>query len=208
MVFIILDILQKNNLIDKVLLNNYGILNNGILELNDEITYNDQTYILDSCILGNFNTVGNMGHAITGITCNNNRYIYNGTFIKEKSIGTQIIKRKKCDLIRYSWNVSDPVDFCLNPFICKTHSVMPQMQNKVLCFSFNKGPRTLIYVNKTRLTKTIPDIYKNTSRTLSNFELPSIEDMSKSEDKANMQKFMEELQIEIDNLQLKKRRKI
>lgn len=64
MILIILDILQKNNLIDKVLLDNYGISNNGILELNDEITYNDQTYILDSCILGNFNTIGKMGHAI------------------------------------------------------------------------------------------------------------------------------------------------
>jgi hypothetical protein len=204
----IINILQKNNLIDKVLLNNYGISNNGILELNNEITYNNETYILDSCILGNYNIVGNMGHAITGITCNNNRYIYNGTFIKEKSFeDPKIIKRKKCDLIRYSWNVNDPTDFCLNPFVCKTYSVIPQIQNKVLCFSFDKGPRTLVYINKTRLTKTIPDIYKNTSNTLSNFELPSFEDISKSEEKANMQKFMDELQIEIDNLQLKKRRK-
>ncbi len=41
------------------------------------IHFNGDTYILDSCLLSDYkNTYG--GHAIAGITCKNNKYVYNG----------------------------------------------------------------------------------------------------------------------------------
>jgi hypothetical protein len=200
----LMNILKKHNLTNKVLLDSYSISNNGITEFNDEITYNGETYVLDSCILSNYNVIGNMGHSITGITCDNDRYVYNGIYTKEYKMESKTLPRKKCDLIKYSWNVNSPVDFCLNPFICRIHLVLPKMKNSILCFSFNKGPRSLVYVKKKDLKKTIPEIYKNTSKSLSNFELPS--SMSKSEEKANMQKFIDALQLEIDNIKSKRRK--
>ena len=200
----VMNILKQHNLIDKILLDSYSILNNGIIEFNDEITYNGETYILDSCILSNYNIIGNTGHALTGITCDNNRYVYNGIYTKDYTIDTKIVSRKKCDLIKYSWNINSPADFCLNPFMCKTMRILPEIKDKVFCYSFNKGPRTLIYVNKKELKKTTPEIYKNTSRSLSNFELPS--SLSKLEENEKMHKFIYDFQLDIDKIKSKKRK--
>jgi hypothetical protein len=201
----VLNILKQHNLIDKILLDSYDISKNGIAEFNDEITYNGETYILDSCILSNYNVIGNLGHALTGITCNNNRYIYNGIYTNSRStIDTSIISKRKCDLIKYSWNINSPIDFCLNPIMCKAMYILPEIKDKVLCYSFNKGPRALVYVNKKDLKKTIPEIYKNTSKSLSNFELPST--ISKSAEKETMQKFIDDLQLKINKIEPKRRR--
>ena len=48
---------------------------NGPQTLNNTITYNGEEYILDSILLANFNGVDiKIGHAIAGITCNDEHY--------------------------------------------------------------------------------------------------------------------------------------
>ena len=60
-----------------------------------------------------------------------------------------------CELMKYDWNVMKNSEFCINKKECllDTHSnkSIKEILNKdknELCFSFNKGPRLLIYVRK------------------------------------------------------------
>ena len=60
-----------------------------------------------------------------------------------------------CELMKYDWNVRKNSEFCINKKKCllDTHSnkSIKEIINKdknELCFSFNKGPRLLIYVRK------------------------------------------------------------
>jgi hypothetical protein len=204
--------LSRKNLLHKILLRSYDITTVGILTLQDIICYNGDTYILDSCILGNFNNVGTTGHAISGITCNNNRYVYNGTFRHRGTLANPdvITKRSQCDLMKFPWNIRQESKFCLNRRICNL-DLVDETPTDNLCFSFDKGQRTIIYVKENRL-KPLFNVYKNTSKTLSSFELPSA---SNEEMKINMEKFMDNIQKEIDELKLeilsptlRKRRKI
>jgi hypothetical protein len=59
-----------------------------------------------------------------------------------------------CELMKYDWDVKKNSEFCINKNECllDTHSnkSIKEIINKdknELCFSFNKGPRLLIYVN-------------------------------------------------------------
>jgi hypothetical protein len=60
-----------------------------------------------------------------------------------------------CELMKYDWNVMKNSEFCINKKQCMldTHTdksikdIINKDKNE-LCFSFNKGPRLLIYVNK------------------------------------------------------------
>jgi len=132
--------------------------------LNDIIIYNDQKYILDSVILDNYNREKiNIGHAICGITCNKNRYIYNGSL--RSIIDKKIINKENnlpCELINYNWNVNNSSDICLHKTKCK---LLDFVDKKDLCFSFSKGDRILIYVKETTLKETIlkePSLKENT----------------------------------------------
>jgi len=197
-----LHFLSRKNLLHKILLKSYDIETVGILTLQDIIMYNGDTYILDSCILSNFNKIGaGRGHAISGITCNNNRYVYNGTFRHRGTVDNPgvITKRSQCDLMKFPWNIRQESKFCINPRICNLDLVdQPPTDN--LCFSFNKGPRTIIYVKENRLNPFL-NVYKNTSKSLSSFELPSASD---KELKANMEKFIDDIKKEIEQLKLQK----
>lgn len=200
-------LLNREKLLDKLLLNTYGITTLGILTLQDEVLYNG-----DTCILGNFNIIGNIGHAISGITCNNNRYVYNGTF---KNRGTSanhhvIVKRSQCDLMKFPWNIRQENKFCLNPRFCNLDLTEETAHDK-LCFSFNDGPRTLIYVKKQRMRsdKSPLDIYKNASNISSPFVLPSPNSLSNGGISGNMAKFIADIKNEIEKIERKtKRRKI
>jgi hypothetical protein len=167
--FQIIEFLSKHSLVYKLLLETYGISSQGILTGENEVTYNDNTYILDSCILGNYNDIGAVGHSIAGITCNNNRYIYNGPLISSESYYST--EKVSCDLMRFDWNVKKDDNFCINPKVCKLDPIYQRPFND-LCFSFNKGSRTLIYVKNNMQIDTADLLYKNESR-LSPFIIPS-----------------------------------
>ena len=115
--------------------------------------FNGNYYKLDSCILNNYNgnniiNKKNMKipvHSIAGITCKNNKYVYNGWIKSTKD--PAMLKRNvnfiPCSLIKHDWEVNNKDDcFCLNPIQCK----LDKINIKDLCFSFGKGYRTLIFV--------------------------------------------------------------
>ena len=60
-----------------------------------------------------------------------------------------------CELMKYDWNVMKNSEFCINKKECildnhsnKSIKDIIQKDKNELCFSFNKGPRLLIYVTK------------------------------------------------------------
>ena len=169
-----------------------------LTKLNDNIKINGMKYIQDSVLLGNWNKNNNVGHVIAGITCNSERFVYNGWTrstidyhindikiveddaknenlwiikIEDKQIvyintktkvvslylpkGGKVIGNNidiPCELMKYGWDVKTDSDFCLNLAKCALDlhgdkSIM-NLQNNKLCFSFNKGNRQVIYVNK------------------------------------------------------------
>ena len=169
-----------------------------VAKLNDNVKINGAEYIQDSVLLGNWNKNSKVGHAIAGIKCKGERFVYNGwtrstidyhindlkiveddaknenlwlikiedkqiVYIntKTKVVSSYLPKGGKvignnidipCELMKYGWDVKTDSDFCLNLAKCALDlhgdkSIM-NLQNKKLCFSFNKGNRQVIYVNK------------------------------------------------------------
>lgn len=150
--YIFITIIEDNiykNVIDIFNLKNYSnIKYNGINELKETIEYNRNTYILDSCILNNFNSKQKKipSHSIAGIKCKNNKFVYNGWIksTKDPAMLQNGIQHIPCKLMKYNWDITKNNEFCLNPILCKLDKALPNN----LCFSFNKGYRTLIYVKK------------------------------------------------------------
>jgi hypothetical protein len=69
-----------------------------------------------------------------------------------------------CELMKYDWDVKKNSEFCINKNECllDTHSnkSIKEIINKdknELCFSFNKGPRLLIYVNNNSVDVSVKD---------------------------------------------------
>jgi len=145
-----------NNYLDICNINNFkNIKYDKNLKLLKDFKFNGNYYKLDSCILSNYNKnnfifIDNYpylipGHAIAGITCKNNKYVYNGWIgsTKDPAMLTKNINALPCELIKHDWEVNNKNDeFCLNPITCKLDNI----NSKNLCFSFGKGDRTLIFV--------------------------------------------------------------
>ena len=121
------------------------------LKLLKDFKFNGNYYKLDSCILSNYNKntfIDNYlipGHAIAGITCKNDKYVYNGWIksTKDPAMLTKNINDLPCELIKHDWEVNNKNDeFCLNSITCKLDNIDPAK----LCFSFGKGNKTLIFV--------------------------------------------------------------
>lgn len=117
------------------------------LNLSSMITYNNQKYKLDSLMLSNFNQLEcKMGHEIAGITCNGDRYLYNGWFGRTKDRGNtdKILAKVPCSFMKHDWLDTSKGDFCLDPRRCFIkYDTEPKKQ---LCFSYSKGERTYIFV--------------------------------------------------------------
>ena len=145
---------------------------NSIKELKDEIIFNGCVYKLDSCILRS--SIKNT-HAIVGITCNNNRFVYNGW--NKQSIDPAYIVSKTnnninpCALMPFEWDLHKENFFCLNPTTCKLDFIKDP---KDLCFSFDrKGSRILIYVK----VNDIEDTLSQSSKTLDDIEFSDKKDL-------------------------------
>jgi hypothetical protein len=94
-----------------------------------------------------------LGHAIAGITCKSKKYVYNGWMrvTNDKSIhDIELTRTLPCELMPFNWNIHDSADFCINVDKCELPKIKGQRHEKrtSLCFSFNKGDRTLIYVKQ------------------------------------------------------------
>jgi hypothetical protein len=132
--------------------------------------FNNNNYILDSCLLNNYNAnqptnkknVKIPGHSIAGITCKNDKYVYNGWIksTKDPAMLERNVNFIPCALIKHDWEVNNKNDcFCLNPIQCKLDNANP----KNLCFSFGKGYRTLIFVKTKKQLKSIDENISNSS---------------------------------------------
>ena len=124
----------------------------GIDTYENEIEFGDYVYKLDSCLISNYNDVDDVKHSIVGLTCENEKYVYNGWTINNGSNELT----SSCPLMKYDWNLKRNSDFCL-----KDCNIDLQIDNKSRCYSFNKGNRILVYV-KHHLKRTIIDVKEKT----------------------------------------------
>lgn len=129
----------------------YHFHNEELLSFKEEITFNGYKYTLDSVILTNWNKNDiKLGHAIAGIKCKNEKYVYNGwtrstidpSFINKE----EGLKEIPCELMKFNWDLNKNPDFCLNVDKCILDTYNIKI-NK-LCFNFQKPKRILIYIKQ------------------------------------------------------------
>ena len=135
-------------------------------KINDQIQINNNTFILDSMILSNYNSnLCKKSHAIAGITCNDKRYIYNGwtsqtidpTLNLKMTQKIKLFNTVPCSLIPYDWfNPNEDLSFCLNLEKCKLDFIKPdrQFSKKNMCFDIKKGENMHIFINKSCINPT------------------------------------------------------
>lgn len=125
--------------------------------------HRNKTYLLDSMLLTNFNSgVCNKGHDVCGITCQGDRYVYNGWVRStiDPSIPHDVhgLQALPCELMKYDWS-QDIGDFCINPSACSldilttSSAAKHRIFKSRICFNFHKGNRVYIYVNKDRAAR-------------------------------------------------------
>jgi len=127
-----------------------GTTKNELTSMREKITYHGAEYKLDSVILSNYNLRKNHGHAIAGITCKNEKYIYNGWTRRSMDpmmAKTKITRNIPCELMSYNWNIQKDNNFCLNTKKC-IPDILKFFNDDKLCFNFGAGNRILIYVRK------------------------------------------------------------
>jgi hypothetical protein len=135
---------------------------NNLSSLKNTVYYNDEEYILDSILLENWNHGKEKkdglekinGHSIVGITCDKERYVYNGwtrysVDPSAKAEGKEEITRlRPCELIKYNWDPKKKSSFCLNTKFCNLPRALKGTIQTELCFSFGDGNRIFIYIRK------------------------------------------------------------
>ena len=137
---------------DRYTLNKLKKVSRGIKTFDSYVYFNGDDYYLDSCILCNYNKDTAGGHAITGLTCEKEKYVYNGWIRSSRDPNIpnaeRLIKSNEpCELMKYNWDVHNDDEFVINPISCKLDRDIPRNQT-FNAFSFAKGKRTLIYVKK------------------------------------------------------------
>ena len=118
----------------------------GIPDYKEEIIFNGVKYKLESCLLLNTNSeIDDGNHVISGITYNDESFVYNGWTITNEN--KSLFKSKKaCNLFKRDWKdelYNESSDFCINKNYC---SLPIAYDDKELCFNFSKSNRVLIYV--------------------------------------------------------------
>ena len=167
-------------------LRNSGKRFKGLENLENVIEYNGDTYVLDSCLLTNYNNNTRGNHAICGITCKNNRYVYNGwmrTTNDPAIVDKSLFKNDNmpCELMKFEWDVSNPRNkFCLNPARCQLPTI-DKTVNTDLCFSFGKGKRSLIYVKINKDFKSLNDTLKSSLKKTDNDSKKTDKDAKKTD---------------------------
>jgi len=110
------------------------------IEIKEEIDFNGNKYILDSVLLKKDDK------SIVGFRCDGEKYVYNNFASSFDN---------PCSIIKYDWNYNNG-EFCHNPFKCDLND--DDITNiDDLCFNFNEGNKTLIYIKKD-VKPVIPDI--------------------------------------------------
>lgn len=204
-------------------LKNYTIHSSGLEEIKDIIIFNGDTYILDSCIISNYNDkIIKVGHAIVGITCKNEKYVYNGWIRSTKDpamlINKNIDKKddnqdKKgyllpCELMKFDWRVNNKDSkFCINLNLCKLDILKQHndsMEKKNLCFSFGISNRSLIYVKQLKKEiKSFDSIKTNPSTITLPTESIKSDDIFVDIKKEKRKEMQTNLKLKLKNIKIK-----
>ena len=136
-----------------------GDTKKNIRTLDEKIYYLGYEYNLDSVVLENWNEKGIGFHAIPGITCKTNKFVYNGwtrTSMDPVMANKAITRNIPCELMPYNWNIKKHYDFCLNTKQCipEIYKTKFEAMKSDLCFNFSKGKRILVYVRKDPMRET------------------------------------------------------
>jgi hypothetical protein len=91
--------------------------------------FNGVEYVVDSMYFGNVNTRAMGGHAIAGVTCSNDRYIYNGWMRHTVDPATKQNKNERaymapCELMKLDWWRQD-ANFCIDVKGCRIAELPP-----------------------------------------------------------------------------------
>ena len=120
-------------------------------KLGEKIEYKGYTYIVDALLLTNFDTTKcNDLHQIAGVTCDGERYMYNGWINRTSDPakkGHDGGFDNPCTLMKFDW-FNNSNDFCLNTKKCKLDK---KKDKDILCFNSKKGQMTYIYVKQEKL---------------------------------------------------------
>lgn len=123
------------------------------------IKYNGMKYYLDSMILGSYNNKAcDKGHAIAGVTCNGDRFLYNGWTSRTVDKGFERpnkVRREACPLNQTDW--ARTTNFCINTENCTFDTFVSKMETKTLCFSTLRNV-ALTYVREDYVGNRIPSI--------------------------------------------------
>ena len=125
-----------------ILKNENGEFDN-LINIEEEIQYKNQTYILDSVLL-NYNK-----KSIVGFRYNGEKYIYNNF---------SSINDNSCSVIKFDWKYNEG-EFCYNPIKCDLENNLTDIND--LCINFKYGDKILIFVKKNTDVSSIPDIPDN-----------------------------------------------
>jgi hypothetical protein len=138
-------------------LNTYTTNYDGILQQKVNIMYRGDEYILDSCILLNYNAdkIGR-SYPIAGITCKNDRYVYNG--LSPKTTNKELAP--PCKLFKFDWTTNTD-EFSIDTATCEL-KLSQNKNSSEPCFTFTKGGLVLIYLKK-RSVQTLFSVDKNAS---------------------------------------------
>jgi hypothetical protein len=109
-------------------------------------SYKGELYDLDCMYITNFNTkeLDGVGHAIAGITCGGQPYLYNGWYMTtvDPATGQTYLKNTMpCPLYKFDWKHTDPTyDFCIDSSTCSFPRVTsPTHYKKGVCFNMVNG---------------------------------------------------------------------
>jgi hypothetical protein len=117
--------------------------------LKKTLKYNNANYTLECMVLNNYNQIScGRGHAIACITCEKEKYLYNGWLIRNK---------KPCPLIKYDWLDTDKTAFTIRTpsklADCKVTEIhntrLKEVEDKYLVFKngyTEQDGRVMIYI--------------------------------------------------------------
>jgi hypothetical protein len=105
---------------------------NELSKFKDKIVFNGYIYKLDSMIITNYNIKQMNNHVIAGITCNNERFVYNGWRRGHD------INSRPCSLFKHNWSSywTYSKGFCLPT--ANNGCELTRVNHNNLCFNFSK----------------------------------------------------------------------
>jgi hypothetical protein len=126
----------------------------------EKIVYNKHVYVLDSCILPSYiSNACSLGHAIAGVTCNGDKYVYNGWAARSGDPamgGAAITREAACALMKNDWAADKA--FCVDTNSCSVTNV----KKKEFCFDAFKRS-SVVYVRDDS-QKNVPENKKNSPK--------------------------------------------